>query len=483
MKPSNLLFLLSDQHARRFTGCYGHPIVQTPNIDALARSGTTFRNAYTPAPICVPARASLATGRHVYDHACWDNARPYTGAQPSWGHRLQANGHAVLSIGKLHYRNDTDDVGLDEQRHPMHVIDGEGMLFTILRDPVPVQKKFRMMVQGAGPGESSYTRYDADITREAVAWLRKEAPHQDRPWVLFVSLVCPHPPFVAPPEFFHRYDPASLPMPMAYSLEERPHHPVLEELRRFFGVDEPIDAAIMQRVQAAYFGMITYLDENIGQILSALADSGQAANTRILYTSDHGESMGQKGMFSKCNFYDESVGIPMIIAGPEVPVGRVVDTPTSLVDCFPTVLDAVGVPLTAEDADLPGRSLFDLAAGVRPARYILSEHHSVGFRHSGFMVRWDSFKYVYYVNAAPQLFDLATDPEELTNLAQDPDYAAVLSRGHEALCGMLDPGSIDAVVKADQSRRIHAAGGVQAILDKGSTGYTPAPGEIPVFVR
>jgi choline-sulfatase len=272
-------------------------------------------------------------------------------------------------------------------------------------------------------------------------------------------------------------------MPMAYSLEERPHHPVLEDLRRFFGVDEPIDAAIMQRVQAAYFGMTTYLDENIGQILSALAESGEADNTRILYTSDHGESMGQKGMFSKCNFYDESVGIPMIIAGPEVPVGRIVDMPTSLVDCFPTVLDAVGIPLAAEDADLPGRSLFDLAAGARPARYILSEHHSVGFRHSGFMVRWDSFKYVYYVNAAPQLFDLVTDPEELTNLAQDSDYAAVLSRGHEALCELLDPGSIDAVVKADQSRRIHAAGGVQAILDKGSTGYTPAPGEIPIFVR
>ena len=156
MKPSHLLFLFSDQHARRFTGCYGHPIVPTPNLDALARRGTLCSNAYTPAPIRVPALASLATRRHVYDHACWDNARPYTGAQSSWGHRLQANGNTVLSIGKLHYRNDTDDMGFDAQRLPMHVIDGEGMLFSIARDPIPVGKGFRIMVQAPAGGEQLY---------------------------------------------------------------------------------------------------------------------------------------------------------------------------------------------------------------------------------------------------------------------------------------------------------------------------------------
>ena len=208
MKPSHLLFLFSDQHARRFTGCYGHPIVPTPNLDALARRGTLCSNAYTPAPIRVPALASLATRRHVYDHACWDNARPYTGAQSSWGHRLQANGNTVLSIGKLHYRNDTDDMGFDAQRLPMHVIDGEGMLFSIVRDPIPVGKGFRIMVQAPAGGEQLYA-----VRRGAIAWLRNEAPRQERPWVLFVSLVCPHPPFIAPPEFFRRSDPTSIPIP------------------------------------------------------------------------------------------------------------------------------------------------------------------------------------------------------------------------------------------------------------------------------
>ena len=484
MKAKNLLFILSDQHARRFSGCYGHPLVKTPHLDALARRGTRFTQAYTPAPICVPARASLATGRYVHEIGYWDNATPYLGTPDSWGHRLQRNGHRVLSIGKLHYRNSTDDVGFDEERLAMHVIDGEGMLFSLIRDPIPSQKKFRMMVEDSGPGTSNYTRYDGDITAEAERWLTTESAQSNgKPWALFVSLVCPHPPFISPPEFYDLYDRQQIPMPKSYLPGQRPSHPALEDFRRFFCVENPFDEETLHRVQAAYFGLTSYLDHNIGRILAALEKAGLSENTRIIYTSDHGESLGQKGMFSKCNFFEESVGIPMIIAGPDIRSNHVVDTPVSLIDCFPTILQGVGAPFAADDNDLPGYSLFDIAEGLKPDRFILSEHHSVGAKSAIFMIRNGKFKYVYHHHLEPMLFDLENDSEELVDLAQDVAYRSIRYNCHTALLSMLDPATVDARAKNSQHRRVVAAGGIEAIMAKGTPGHTPAPGEIPVYVR
>ena len=143
----NFLFIFSDQHARRATGCYGHPLVRSPNLDRLAERGTLFRHAYCNGPICVPSRASLATGRHVHDIGMWDNCRPYHGQVPAWGHRLMDAGRRVVSIGKLHYRDTADANGFDEEIVPMHIIDGVGMLFSIVRDPLPVSRKFAHLVR------------------------------------------------------------------------------------------------------------------------------------------------------------------------------------------------------------------------------------------------------------------------------------------------------------------------------------------------
>jgi hypothetical protein len=151
----NMLFIFSDQHTRRAMGCAGHPVALTPNLDRLAAGGTLFRNAYCNGPICVPSRASLATGRHVHEIGIWDNARPYHGTTPSWGHRLMDQGHRATSIGKLHYRDTEDPNGFDEEIVPLHVIGGVGMLFTIIRDPMPVSRKFRMLVNESGGGETN----------------------------------------------------------------------------------------------------------------------------------------------------------------------------------------------------------------------------------------------------------------------------------------------------------------------------------------
>lgn len=483
-RPANMLFIFSDQHTRRALGAMGHPLVKTPHLDRLAEGGTLFRNAYCNGPICVPSRASLATGRHVFDIAKWDNCTPYLGEEPSWGHRLAAQGHVAGSIGKLHYRDEADPTGFDPQLLPLHILEGQGMLFTICREKLPVSKKFAHLVHSSGAAESSYTRYDHDITERTVRWLHEEGRGHDRPWALFVSLVCPHPPWNAPQPWYDLYPLEDIDMPEAYAPDERPMHPGLEDYRHFFGVQDRFDEATLRRVTASYYGMISYLDDNVGKLMSALDETGLRDSTQVLYTSDHGESMGHKGMFSKCNMFEESVGIPMILNGPGVPAANVVDTPTQLLDVFPTVLEAVGATATDEDRSLPGSSLFALAEGLQPTRDILSEQHSAGARSAVYMLRHGHHKYVKYMQPGypAQLYDLQTDPLELCDLGGDAAHAGTLARCDAALRAILDPQAVDAAAKAHQQALLEAGGGIDAIIERGSPGYTPAPGERPEYM-
>src|SRR6476620_10463204 len=161
MRAKNLVFIISDEHQARALSCAGHPVVRTPNIDRLAARGTRFTAAYTPSPICVPARASLATGRYVHEIRFWDNAIAYDGSIPSWGHRLMAKGHRVVSIGKLHYvRSDPARNGFSEEILPMHLADGDGDVVGLIRDELIVRKGAAKLGPEAGPGESHYTAYD-----------------------------------------------------------------------------------------------------------------------------------------------------------------------------------------------------------------------------------------------------------------------------------------------------------------------------------
>ena len=483
-KPMNLLFIFSDQHTRHASGCYGSSIVKTPNLDRLAEGGTLFRNAYCNGPICVPSRGSMATGMSVNALEVWDNCSPYFGQAPSWGHRMLSEGKRAVSIGKLHYRDTSDPNGFDEEIIPMHIIQGVGMLFTICRNPMPTQKKFSWLVENSGAGDSTYLQYDHDITQRSIAWLEDVASkNSDQPWALFVSLVCPHPPWIAPEQFFNLYPSEEIPLPVAYSESERSMHPGLEDFRRFFGVQGKFDNETLKKVTAAYYGMISYLDENIGKLMATLDKTGLSENTRVIYSSDHGESMGQKGMFSKCNMYEESVGIPMIMSGPDLPKGQEIDTPTQLMDIFPTILEATGVTQKDEDQELEGESLISLAEGKVPDRSILSEQHSAGTKSALYMIRKGKWKYVHYVEGySSHLFDLENDPLELKDLGNDPDFTDQLNSMEKELRTHLDPEIVDQKAKDKQAERLELGGGMEAVLAKGSPGYTPAPGEEPEYM-
>jgi choline-sulfatase len=478
-EPKNLLIIMSDEHNRSVAGHAGHAVVTTPHLDDLAARGTRFTAAYTPSPICVPARASFATGQPVHRTRCWDNAIAYDGRLPSWHHALRARGHHVAAIGKLHYRGHaTEDYGLSESILPMHITGGTGDVTMLIRDPDDVRElAARKLIADAGPGESSYTLYDRQVAAAAQIWLRETAPRlrQGKPWVLFVSMVAPHFPLTAPPEHYYRYAGRDLPRPKLATPEERPDHLYVRTYaRRSDHWRHFRDSADLNRALAGYFGLVSFMDEHVGRILAALRDAGLEAETRVAYTSDHGDNLGARGLWGKATMYEESAGIPLILSGAEVPAGATCATPVTLCDLAATVLDAVGAPDAIADLELPGTSLLGLAAAPAQDRVAFSEFHTYG--PDGFyMLRTLRHKYVYYIGAPPQLFDLQADPEELRDLGQDPAHTETRRAFEARLRAMLDPEAVDAQAKADQAAMIARHGGEAAVRGRERMAYTPPP--------
>jgi choline-sulfatase len=476
-QPANLLFICSDEHQRRVTGCYGNSLVHTPHIDSLAAAGVRFENAYCNAPLCVPSRASFATGRFGHEVHSWCNGSGYSGAHaPSWGHRLLDQGHHVTTIGKLHYRAADDPTGFADQRIAMNLHGGVGDVRGLLRGRMPVAHAMREHVTEAGPGESEYLRYDRSIADHAIRWLTDEARDHPRPWVLFVSFLYPHYPLLAPPEHCDRYAPQAVPLPILFREEQWPRHPALDLFRRLRAHDEPYSEAELRRAIATYYAMVTFMDEQVGRVLRALANSGQAGNTRVLYTSDHGEHLGDHGLWWKRAMYDSAAAVPLILMGPGVPCGRVVNDTVSLVDLFPTIVECVGAQRCDADRSLRGRSLFDTLAGHTERRSIFAEYHGAGSAAASYMLRSERYKYFHYCDGPPQLFDLIADPRESRDLACERAFASVLTAHERALREICDPDEIDRQAKADQCALIAAAGGEQAILESKPITYFPPPG-------
>jgi choline-sulfatase len=478
MKPTNLLFILSDEHNKRVTGCYGHPVVKTPHLDALAARGTRFTGAYTNCPICVPARASFATGRYVHEVRCWDNAIAYEGQPSSWGHRLMEQGHRVVSIGKLHYKESKPATnGFDEEILPLHIVNGVGDLLGLIRDELPRRAGALKLGPEAGPGESEYTRYDRSIADETVKWLRQAASRRrDKPWALYVGFVSPHFPLIAPQRFYDLYPDDVVPWPHLYERSERPRHPFIEAMRKCMCFDEAFDAPMVRRAVRAYLGLVSFMDDNVGAILRALEDTGLAGETRVVYSSDHGDNLGTRGLWGKSTMYEESAGIPMVMAGPDIPEGRACSTPVMLADAFPTFVQALAAAPDPRDRGLPGVSLLEIARGAVPERTVLSEYHAAGAIAASYMIRHGQYKYIHYVGMPPMLFDLDNDPQERTDLGQSAAFAGVRAECEARLRKVVDPEAVDRLARADQQAQIAKQGGKEAILKKGTFRYSPPPG-------
>ena len=478
-KNPNLLILMSDEHSRKALGCYGNEQIETPNLDRLAARGTMFSNAYTPCPICVPARASFATGLYGHQTGHWDNATPYIGEPQSWGHELQRNGITVGSIGKLHYRNIEDDTGFDFQELPMHLVNGVGDVLGCVREPVPPRWKTRSMAEKIGPGETAYTAYDRKISSAAVDWIheRSNIESSDKPWTLFVSMVAPHFPLIAPTEFFELYNHAGI---MPKKSAEIIEHPWLTGLKSSFLYDNFTDEKTRIAL-ASYYALVSFMDANFGKVLDALDESDLTESTRVIYISDHGDNMGERGLWGKSTFYEESAGIPIIVAGPDIPEGQVSHTPVSLIDVYPTIMESMGID--TESDNFPGSSLIDIAKKAdETERVVYSEYHAAGACSGAFMIRKGKWKMCYYVGLPPQLFDLESDPDELIDLGSTPEFASTLCNLETELRKICNPEEVDHKARQDQSAIVELHGGREAVVKRGGFGATPAPGETAEFI-
>ena len=478
--PTNMIFFLSDNHTRDLLGAAGHPAVQTPTLDKIAARGVRFTNAYATSPLCCPSRASLACGRYPHQTGYWDNALAYDGKHPTWHGRVRDQGHTVTAVGKLHFESSENDNGFSEEIVPMHIIEGKGALFGLLRateEGVPERKGPRGMYQKSGVGEADYQRYDETVTTNAIAWLREHAGKLDKPWILLVSYASPHPPFAIPKRLFDLYPPEDMPLPVQFAGDDRPDHPALTHLRRVDNFTEPFDEAMVRRVVAGYCGLVTHLDEHIGRVMQEAESLGLLDNTRILYTSDHGEAAGNHGLYGKSVMYEHSIGVPLLAAGPEIPSGRVVDQLAMHVDLFQTIVEVMGCDLAPEDADLPGRSLWPAINGNEQDRVVFAEFHAQSSKAGSYMLRKGKDKLIYHVGMPSQLFDLAADPQETNDLMLAGDGGDLAATLEAELRGIVDPEAADARAKADQLVHADRHGGVDAVRARGSITYTPVPGD------
>ncbi len=472
---TNVLILLSDEQDARVLGCAGHPWVQTPNLDALAARGTRFTNALTPSPICVPARASLATGRWVHDIGYWDNAMGYDGRVRGWGHALLDAGQAVESIGKLHHANAQMSTGFGRQHAPMHLAGGIGQVWGSVRDPLPDTPRPSALFTELGPGESRYNRYDIGAADRAAQWLHERAaqPHA-KPWVLFVGFVAPHFPLVVPQRYLDAIDIDALPLPRLHPRSGTPRHPWAQRFADFSDADAELATDARRRLAlACYYGLVNFVDEQVGRVLHALQNTGLDTQTLVIYSSDHGDNQGVRGLWNKSTLYREATNVPMIMTGPQVPPGHVCTTNVNLVDLAPTALDASGLEAPVE---WPGQSLLQIAAQADdPMRVGFSEYHAVGSPSAAFLVRQGRWSYHHYVGYAPELFDEESDSGQAKNLAANPAFATVLAHMDASLRARLDPQAVDRRAKDAQSALVARFGGREAAWQLGPSGATPVP--------
>lgn len=422
----NVVLLLSDEHNPLFSQPYGHPFVETPNMARLARRGTVFTDAYCPSPLCLPSRSAFLSGRRVFDIQTYGNCNVFSSGHLSYGKALADQGVHSVHIGKTDVYNHSSTLGFSEMLLP-----GDrakpGDTF-VSRNPLDVLKDSEGRAGGSGARPDPF-RSDNEKVQAALTWLGETAPTLSKPWTLTVNLLKPHFPHLVTPELWARYaDHADLPR---HGMEgESASHPYAQDLRRFFGTAGFGEQQIRD-LRRGYYGCVTYVDQQLGRLMDALERSGQLDNTVVAYSSDHGEMLGKFGLWWKRSLYEDSVRVPMIVAGPGFAAGTRVRTPVDLHDLQAALFAATGARRPAEWCGRPLQSI----TGNDTRRVVFSEFQGGGTRASAFLIRQGRWKFVYHCAAPHQLFDLEADPDELVNLAgREPAVARRLERELRRIC-------------------------------------------------
>ena len=410
----NLLYIHSDQHNPAVIGCYGDPLVQTPNLDSLAAKGVLCTNVYCPSPVCVPSRMSMLAGRYPSEIEVWTNNHILDSGVPTLAHAMGAGGHHPVLIGRMHGLGPDQLHGYAERLVGDHGgnYPGSG----------EAPKNLRTSLQKSGPGQSGYQVHDEDVTAATVNYfdrlgVQKRAGLPAKPFCLSVGFMLPHSPYVARREDYELYqDVMTLPKhpePFSDAL-----HPYFKWWREWGNLIDVPEAEILS-ARTAYWALVTRMDIMIGEILEALRKNDLADNTLIIYSSDHGDQMGEHGLWMKRTFYEGSVKVPAILSWPSaLPEGVRCDRVLSSLDLNATMLEALGAPALP---NARGRSVLELLrhGDMEWEDLVFSEYCTYeDCLHR--MIRRDEWKLNYYHGQEPQLFNLADDPDELLDRAQDP---------------------------------------------------------------
>ncbi len=450
MTRPNILVLMVDQLSGTVFPDGPADFLHVPVLRALAARSARFAAAYTASPLCSPARASFMTGQLPGRTGVYDNAAEFTAQTPTFAHHLRRAGYQTCLAGKMHFVGPDQLHGFEERLNTDIYPADFGWTPDYEKPGERIDWWYHTLasVTGAGIGETTnQLEYDDDVAHSAISKLYDLARGRDpRPWCLTVSFTHPHDPYVARRRFWDLYEdcPALDPEvgPVPYE-EQDPHSRRLMDAANRTAFDFGPEA--VRRARRGYFANISYVDEQIGRILDVLDRCGMREQTFVLFTSDHGDMLGERGLWFKMSMREGSARVPLLLAGPGIAQGRV-DRPVSLLDVAPTLAELGGAGDISAWVD--GESLLSPSRGLVPMEYAAE-----GSVAPIVALRDGRYKLVLCPADPPMLFDLGRDPGEAVNLAGDPDFALVLDGLLAQARERWDMAAFDRAVRESQARR------------------------------
>lgn len=448
----NILLIMADQLAAPFLPLHGGPAI-TPAIDELADGATVFDAAYCNSPLCAPSRFSMMSGQLASRIGAFDNAAEFAASVPTFAHHLRAIGYQTSLVGKMHFVG-PDQLHGFEERLTTDIYPADFGWTPRWGDPDHrFDWWFHNMDSVVHAGIADVTNqldFDDEVGFRAVRKLRDLARTRDpRPWHLTVSFTHPHDPYAARREFWDRYDAdGAVPLP-SVGWDDVAHDPHSERVRRVIAADTtPLTDERVLAARRAYLANVSYVDRWVGELLDVLDRHAMADDTVVVFTADHGDALGERGLWYKMTFFEHSARVPLIVRVPDRPDAGRVSTPVSLLDLAPTLVDIAG----SDRSELfDGDSL--LAPDLDPDRVVPGDYCGEGTIAPVVLLRQGRWKYVACPADPPQLYDLAADPSELTNLAASSEHADVAARFANEVERRWDLERLDAAVRASQAAR------------------------------
>jgi choline-sulfatase len=460
-RRTSVLLVMADQLAAGWLPAYGHTAVHAPNLTALADGATVFESAYCPAPLCAPSRAGLLSGRLPSRIGVFDNAAEMPAAVPTLTHQLRAHGYYTGLVGKMHFVGPDQLHGFEERLTP-DIYPGDLDWTPDWRLPPGEQLPWYHTMESvldAGVAVASMQQdYDDEVAFRAVRKLFDLAREDDgRPFFLVVSFSNPHDPWELRARYWDLYDRETIDLPAVPRIPLDEADPHSRRLREMCGVDQvELSPDQLRAARHGYYAAISYLDERVGEVLAALRDAGLADDTIVAFTADHGEMLGERGLWYKMSFFEHSARVPLVVSQPRAASPRRVAEPVSLLDLAPTLLELTGAPWPDEHArELDGTSLVDLMRGDADGRpgAVPAEYLAEGVTAPAVMVRRGRHKLIACPGDPDQLYDVAGDPAELVNLADDPEERATADALREEVARNWELAALERRVLRSQRER------------------------------